>query len=159
MEQSLSPRVTGDNEMQEWTRLGRLCSPDNSRNTGPFSVAVDREEHGTSSGSDHSGEYPPQGHGLLLFYQPQQDAVNPVFDVNSEQACLLPMQATLPACMLDTQQAGPPLLLRPRKASVCVGQDPPGCQGPSPPDHTPASFPLLSPLAGLSLTPAGVMIG
>ena len=63
MEQSLSPRVTGDNEMQEWTRLGRLCSPDNHRNTGPFSVAVEREEHGTSSGSDHSGEYQPQGHG------------------------------------------------------------------------------------------------
>ena len=67
MEQSLSPRVTGDNEMQEWMRLGRLCSPDNHRNTGPFSVAVEREEHGTSSGSDHSGEYQPQGHEPFLF--------------------------------------------------------------------------------------------
>ena len=70
MEQSLSPRVTGDNEMQEWERLGRLCSPDNARKTArPFSVAVEREEHGTSSGSDHdhSGEYPPQGHGPPFF--------------------------------------------------------------------------------------------
>ena len=50
--------------MQEWERLGRLCSPDNARKTArPFSVAVEREEHGTSSASDndHSGEYPPQG--------------------------------------------------------------------------------------------------
>ena len=59
MEQSLSPRVTGDNEFQEWARLRKLCSPDNCRKTGTFSVAVRREEHGTSSGSDHdhSGEY------------------------------------------------------------------------------------------------------
>ena len=69
------------------------------------------------------------------------------------------MRATLPACMLDTQQARPPLQLRPRKASVCVGQDPPGCQGPSPLDLTPASCPLHSPLAGLSRTPAGVILG
>ena len=71
MEQSLSPRVTGDNEMQEWERLGRLCSPDNARKTArPFSVAVEREEHGTSSASDndHSGEYPPQGHHGSSFF-------------------------------------------------------------------------------------------
>ena len=72
MEQSLSPRVTGDNEMQEWERLGRLCSPDNARKTArPFSVAVEREEHGTSSGSDHdhSGEYPTQeGHHGSSFF-------------------------------------------------------------------------------------------
>ena len=69
MEQSLSPRVTGDNEMQEWARLGRLCSPDNPRKTGLFSVAVEREEHGTSSGSDHdhTGEYPSQGRGPPFF--------------------------------------------------------------------------------------------
>ena len=73
--------------------------------------------------------------------------------------CVLPMQATLPACMLDTRQARPSLPPPPRKASVCAGQDPPGCQGPSPLDLTPASFLLLSPLAGLSLTPAGVNIG
>ena len=36
---------------------------------GLFSVAVEREEHGTSSGSDHdhSGEYPPHGHGPPFF--------------------------------------------------------------------------------------------
>ena len=106
MEQSLSPRVTGDNEMQEWTRLGRLCSPDNSRNTGPFSVAVDREEHGTSSGSDHSGEYPPpQGHAPFSFPSlSKMQSTQYLMSIVSKHAycqCRLPCR---PACWIHSRQ-------------------------------------------------------